>query len=196
MDLVTVTGTENIMMAATLADGETVIENAAREPEVVDLANCLNAMGARISGAGSDVIRVTGVPRLQSATYRVMPDRIETGTFLAAAAATGGEIKLLDTRADILDAVIEKLREAGAHIDAGGDWITPAHGRHAARGEPAHRAVSGVSDRHAGAVHGVEQHRARHRARSPKPFSKIASCTCRNCGGSARTSRSRATPRS
>ena len=124
MDLVTVTGTENIMMAATLADGETVIENAAREPEVVDLANCLNAMGARIGGAGGDVITITGVPRLKAASYRVMPDRIETGTFLAAAAATGGEIHLRDTRAGILDAVLGKLREAGAHIDAGDDWIS------------------------------------------------------------------------
>jgi UDP-N-acetylglucosamine 1-carboxyvinyltransferase len=124
MDLVTVTGTENIMMAATLADGETVIENAAREPEVADLANCLAAMGARISGAGSDVIRVTGVPHLTAATYRVMPDRIETGTFLAAAAATGGDIRLRDTRADILDSVIEKLRESGAHIETGDDWVT------------------------------------------------------------------------
>ena len=124
MDLVTVTGTENIMMAATLADGETTIENAAREPEVVDLANCLKAMGAKIKGAGGDVIRITGVPRLQAASYRVMPDRIETGTFLAAAAATGGEIRLRDTRANILDAVLDKLREAGAHIESGDDWIS------------------------------------------------------------------------
>ena len=124
MDLVTVTGTENIMMAATLARGETVIENAAREPEVVDLAACLNTMGARISGAGSDVIRVHGVPRLSSASYRVMPDRIETGTFLAAAAATGGDVRLRDTRADILDAVIGKLRDAGALIETGPDWIS------------------------------------------------------------------------
>ena len=124
MDLVTVTGTENIMMAATLASGETLIENAAREPEVVDLAHCLNAMGAQVSGAGSDVIRITGVPRLKSASHRVMPDRIETGTFLAAAAATGGEVRLRDTRSDILDVVIENLREAGAHIEAGSDWIS------------------------------------------------------------------------
>ena len=124
MDLVTVTGTENVMMAATLADGETVIENAAREPEVVDLAACLNAMGAKVSGAGSDVIRVTGVPRLHAASHRVMPDRIETGTFLAAAAATGGKVTLKDTRAGILDAVLDKLREAGAHIDSGADWIS------------------------------------------------------------------------
>ena len=124
MDLVTVTGTENIMMAATLASGVTVIENAAREPEVEDLACCLNAMGAEISGAGSDVIRIVGVPRLKAASYRVMPDRIETGTFLAAAAATRGEIRLRDTRGDLLDAVIEKLRNAGAHIESGTDWIS------------------------------------------------------------------------
>ena len=123
MDMVTVTGTENIMMAATLASGETVVENAAREPEIVDLANCLIAMGASISGAGSDVIRIAGVARLHAASHRIMPDRIETGTFLAAAAVTGGEIRLRDTRADILDAVIEKLRAAGAHIEAGADWI-------------------------------------------------------------------------
>ena len=124
MDLVTVTGTENIMMAATLASGETIIENAAREPEVVDLANCLNAMGAKVSGAGTDVITVTGVPRLKGASHHVMPDRIETGTFLAAAAATGGEIRLRQTRGGLLDAVLEKLREAGAQIDAGADSIS------------------------------------------------------------------------
>jgi UDP-N-acetylglucosamine 1-carboxyvinyltransferase len=124
MDLVTVTGTENIMMAATLADGETVIENAAREPEVVDLANCLKAMGASIKGAGGDVITIAGVPRLKAASYRVMPDRIETGTFLAAAAVTGGNIRLRDTRSGILDAVLEKLREAGAQIASGDDWIS------------------------------------------------------------------------
>jgi len=123
MDIVTVTGTENIMMAATLARGTTVIENAAREPEVTDLANCLIAMGARIQGAGSDIITVEGVERLHGARYRVMPDRIETGTFLAAAAATGGEVTLRAVRPDILDAVLEKLREAGAKIETGPDWI-------------------------------------------------------------------------
>ncbi|HUO43861.1 MAG TPA: UDP-N-acetylglucosamine 1-carboxyvinyltransferase [Burkholderiales bacterium] len=123
MDMVTVTGTENAMMAAVLADGETVIENAAREPEVVDLADCLNAMGARVAGAGSDAIRIEGVARLRAAAHRVMPDRIETGTFLTAAAATGGSIELLQTRADTLDAVIEKLREAGARIDVTDDRI-------------------------------------------------------------------------
>ena len=123
MDLVTVTGTENLMMAATLAQGTTVIENAAREPEVTDLANCLTAMGARVTGAGTDVITVEGVERLHGARYRVMPDRIETGTFLVAAAATGGGIRLTGARPDILDAVLEKLREAGAHIETGKDWI-------------------------------------------------------------------------
>jgi UDP-N-acetylglucosamine 1-carboxyvinyltransferase len=123
MDLVTVTGTENLMMAATLAAGTTRIENAAREPEVVDLANCLNAMGASVRGAGTDVITVEGVERLHGARYSVMPDRIETGTFLAAAAATGGEIRLRGARPDILDSVLEKLREAGTHVTTGPDWI-------------------------------------------------------------------------
>jgi len=123
MDLVTVTGTENLMMAATLAAGTTRIENAAREPEVVDLADCLNAMGARVRGAGSDVITIEGVERLHGARHRVMPDRIETGTFLAAAAATGGSIRLTGARPDILDSVLEKLREAGAVIETGRDWI-------------------------------------------------------------------------
>jgi UDP-N-acetylglucosamine 1-carboxyvinyltransferase len=123
MDLVTVTGTENLMMAATLASGTTVIENAAREPEVTDLATCLSAMGARITGAGTDVITIEGVNSLHGARYEVMPDRIETGTFLVAAMATGGSIRLTGARPDILDAVLEKLREAGAHIETGEDWI-------------------------------------------------------------------------
>jgi UDP-N-acetylglucosamine 1-carboxyvinyltransferase len=123
MDLVSVTGTENLMMAATLAQGATVIENAAREPEVVDLANCLNAMGARIRGAGSNVITIEGVSELHGARYRIMPDRIETGTFLIAAAATGGRIRLKDTRADVLDALLEKLRDAGAQIETGENWV-------------------------------------------------------------------------
>src|SRR5574343_1059539 len=115
-DMVTVTGTENLMMAACLADGETVIENAAREPEVVDLANCLVAMGARISGAGGDVIRIQGVPALHGATHRVMPDRIETGTYLCAAAVTGGEVRLTNTSSSYLDAVIDKLMDAGCEV--------------------------------------------------------------------------------
>jgi len=117
MDLVTVTGTENLMMAATLAEGTTVLANAAREPEVVDLANCLNAMGARIAGAGTDVITIEGVERLGGATHRIMPDRIETGTYLAAAAATGGAVTLHDADAGLLGAVIAKLREAGATVE-------------------------------------------------------------------------------
>ena len=115
-DLVSVTGTENLMMAAALAEGETVLENAAREPEVVDLANCLIAMGAKIKGAGSDTITICGVTKLHGANHRVMPDRIESGTFLVAAAATGGNITLTEARADILDNVLDKLREAGADI--------------------------------------------------------------------------------
>jgi len=123
MDLVTVTGTENLMMAATLAEGRTVIENAAREPEVVDLANCLNAMGAQVSGAGTDTIVIDGVERLQGAHYNVLPDRIETGTFLVAAAMTGGRVHLRNTAPYLLDAVIAKLRESGAEIRVGDDWI-------------------------------------------------------------------------
>jgi len=118
MELVTVTGTENLMMAAALAEGTTVLANAAREPEVVDLANCLNAMGARVSGAGTDVITIEGVERLAGAAHRIMPDRIETGTYLAAAAATGGAVTLRDAGASLLGAVIDKLREAGAAIEA------------------------------------------------------------------------------
>ncbi len=123
MDMVTVTGTENLMMAATLADGTTVLENAAREPEVVDLARCLVAMGAKIEGAGSDVITVHGVEKLHGADYSVMPDRIETGTFLVAAAMTGGRVRATHTQPDALDAVVAKLREAGARVETGPDWI-------------------------------------------------------------------------
>jgi UDP-N-acetylglucosamine 1-carboxyvinyltransferase len=122
-DLVTVTGTENLMMAATLADGVTTLENAAREPEVVDLAQCLNAMGARITGAGTDRITIEGVSRLSGATHAIMPDRIESGTFLVAAAATGGDVAITGARPDTLDAVSEKLAEAGADIAAAGSTI-------------------------------------------------------------------------
>ena len=115
-DMVTVTGTENLMMAACLAEGDTVIENAAREPEVVDLANCLVAMGAQISGAGTDVIRIRGVASLHGATHSIMPDRIETGTYLCAAAATGGNIRLTRTSTSYLDVVIDKLMDAGCDI--------------------------------------------------------------------------------
>ena len=123
MELITVTGTENLMMAATLAEGETVIENAAREPEVVDLANCLNRMGARVEGAGTDTLVIQGVERLAGCEYAVMPDRIETGTFLVAGALSQGRVKVRDTNPSLLDAVILKLREAGATIEMGDDWI-------------------------------------------------------------------------
>ncbi len=123
LETVTVTGTENLMMAATLAKGKTVIENAACEPEVIDLARCLQSMGAHIEGAGTDTITVFGVPRLSGATHHVIPDRIETGTYLVACAASGGRIKLRQTDARLLDAVLLKLKESGAEIQTGEGWI-------------------------------------------------------------------------
>jgi UDP-N-acetylglucosamine 1-carboxyvinyltransferase len=123
LETVTVTGTENLMMAATLADGETVLENAAREPEVVDLANFLVAMGAKIKGAGSDRIVIEGVKRLHGTAYEVLPDRIETGTYLVAGAITQGHIRVKNTRPEHLDAVVGKLQEAGAKVGVGDTWI-------------------------------------------------------------------------
>lgn len=125
LEQVTVTGTENLMMAATLAEGTTVLENAAREPEVVDLANFLIAMGAKIRGAGTDIIEVDGMPVLsgKGLHYSILPDRIETGTYLIAVAMTGGRVRLKDTCPELLDAVLMKLREAGAHIECGDTWI-------------------------------------------------------------------------
>ncbi len=123
MDQVTVTGTENLMMAACLARGESVIENAAREPEVVDLAHCLICMGAKIEGAGTDTLHIDGVDSLTGCHYDVLPDRIETGTYLVAAAITGGRVRIKDTRPDLLEAVLLKLVEAGAEISTGDDWI-------------------------------------------------------------------------
>src|SRR6201985_3532656 len=123
LDTVTVTGTENLMMAATLAEGETVLENAAREPEVVDLADFLIAMGAKIKGAGTDRIVIEGVERLNGTRYEVLPDRIETGTYLVAGAITGGRIRVKNTRPDHADAVIDKLKEAGAAVEVGDSWI-------------------------------------------------------------------------
>jgi len=123
MDIVTVTGTENLMMAASLADGTTLIENAAREPEVLDLANCLNKMGARISGAGTDTIEIEGVDSLHGTEYSVLADRIETGSYLVAAAMTGGHVKLKDTCPATMDAVLQTLRESGAEVTVGDDWI-------------------------------------------------------------------------
>lgn len=123
-DTVSVTGTENLMMAAALAKGQTVLQNAAKEPEVIDLANMINQMGGHVVGAGTDTITIDGVERLQGITFRVMPDRIETGTYLVAAAITGGRVKLKDTDPHILEAVLMKLQEAGALIDTGNDWIS------------------------------------------------------------------------
>lgn len=124
MDLVTVTGTENIMMAGVLADGQTIIHNAAREPEIEDLANFLNTLGAKISGAGTSIITIDGVEELSGGSYQVLPDRIETGTYLTAAAITRGKIKLKNTRPDLLEAILTKLAEAGAWIETGPDWIS------------------------------------------------------------------------
>ncbi|NPU92813.1 MAG: UDP-N-acetylglucosamine 1-carboxyvinyltransferase [Gammaproteobacteria bacterium] len=123
LDCVTVTGTENLMMAATLAKGQTILENAAREPEVVDLAECLNKMGADVKGAGTDTIVINGVDRLYGCDYTVIPDRIETGTYLVAGAISRGRVKLKQTRPELLDAVLQKLQDAGAHISTGPDWI-------------------------------------------------------------------------
>jgi len=123
MDIVTVTGTENIMMAAALAEGITIIENAAQEPEVVDLANCLNAMGANVQGAGTATLVIEGVERLNGTDYDVLPDRIETGTFLVAGAITGGRVLAKKAKPKTLDAVLAKLEDAGAHINTGDDWI-------------------------------------------------------------------------
>ena len=124
MDQVTVTGTENLMMAATLAEGKTIIENAAREPEVVDLANYLNSMGAKITGMGTATVEIEGVKSLKGTKYNILPDRIETGTYLVAAAITRGKVKLKDTDANELEAVLLKLEEAGADIEVGDDWVS------------------------------------------------------------------------
>lgn len=123
MDQVTVTGTENLMMAAALADGVSVIENAAREPEVIDLADFINAMGGKVEGAGTDTLTIEGVEKLNGCDYSVLPDRIETGTYLVAAAITGGKVLVKDTSSKLLDAVLAKLEEAGAIVDIGDDWI-------------------------------------------------------------------------
>ena len=120
---VSVTGTENVLMAASLADGETIIENAAREPEVLDLANCLKAMGAKIDGAGTDLIKITGVDKLEGATFSVMPDRVEVGTYLTAVAMTGGQVKIKSAKPEYLSSVISKLEQTGSVINTGEDWV-------------------------------------------------------------------------
>ncbi len=146
MDKVTVTGTENLMMAACLAEGETVLENAALEPEVVDLAGFLTKMGARIQGAGTNRIVIQGVSRLHGTEYEVQPDRIETGTFLVAAAITGGHVRVRRTCPDNLEAVLAKLRAAGAEITTGPDWIElDMRGRRPAGRGHQHQSLSGLS---------------------------------------------------
>jgi UDP-N-acetylglucosamine 1-carboxyvinyltransferase len=188
-DMVTVTGTENLMMAAALAEGETVIENAAREPEVVDLANCLVSMGARISGAGTDVIRIQGVERLHGATHRVMPDRIETGTYLCAAAAAGGEIRLTGTSAGYLDAVVDKLMDAGCDIRT---EKSPSFEAIVLRAPERLKAVSirtapypAFPDRHAGSVHG-DQYRGRRHCNHPRDDLRKSIHACRRAGTTGR----------
>jgi UDP-N-acetylglucosamine 1-carboxyvinyltransferase len=179
LETVTVTGTENLMMAATLADGETVLENAAREPEVVDLANFLIAMGAKIKGAGTDRIVIEGVKRLNGTAYEVLPDRIESGTYLVAGAITGGHIRVKNTRPDHLDAVIDKLKEAGATDGLPPSTSVPRHIRLSLR---TCRRSSPRSTRWRMAW-----------APSLKRFSRIASCTCWRCGAWARKSAWKAT---
>ena len=173
--MATVTGTENLLMAATLADGTTVLENAAREPEVVDLARCLVAMGARITGAGTDRIVVEGVAQLHGATHAIMPDRIETGTYLAAVAATGGNAAVRGADPIRSTPCSTKLREAGAD-DRGRRRRRSASTRNGPLGgrERAHRAASRVSDRHAGAVHGARRRAPRARRSSPRRSSRTA----------------------
>jgi UDP-N-acetylglucosamine 1-carboxyvinyltransferase len=171
LETVTVTGTENLMMAATLADGETVLENAAREPEVVDLANFLIAMGAKITGAGTDKIVIQGVKRLAGTAYEVLPDRIEAGTYLVAGAITGGHLRVKNTRPEHLDAVTSKLREGrhGRFLDRDRHAQAATEGR----GHP-HRTLSCLSHRHAGTVrgaqHGGERGRHHHRDHLREPF--------------------------
>lgn len=194
MDLVTVTGTENIMMAAALASGTTVIENAAQEPEVVDLAECINAMGGNISGAGTSTLVIEGVESLKGCRYDVLPDRIEAGTFLVAGAMTGGRVVCKRARADILDAVLAKLEQAGAHINIGPDWIElDMQGRRP-------RAVSLTTSPYPGFRPTCRRSSARSMrsprawVRSPKRCSRTASCISRSWCAWVRTCASRATP--
>ena len=198
LDTVTVTGTENLMMAATLADGETVIENAAREPEVVDLANFLIAMGAKIHGAGTDKIVVTG--RRSACTARLTKCcRIASraAPIWWPARSPRGHVRIKNTRPDHLDAVLAKLAEAGAKVGVGDNWIeVDMRGTRPQGGGCAHGAVSGVPDRHAGAVRGAQHRGRRASAPSSRPSSRIASCTCWRCAASARRSAWKATPRS
>ncbi len=193
-DTVTVTGTENLMMAATLAEGRTVLENAAREPEVVDLAACLVAMGANIAGAGTDTIVIEGRERLGGCEYRVLPDRIEAGTFLVAGAITGGRVRVTGTEPAHLDAVIAKLREAGARVGVGADWVEVDMKGRPRAGRPAHRAAPGLSRPTCRRSSPRSTRSPTASARSSRRSSRTASCTCWSCAASAPTSASRATP--
>ena len=172
-----------------------MIENAAREPEVVDLARCLIAMGAKIEGAGSDVIRIDGVRSLGGAEHRVMPDRIETGTYLAAVTATGGKVEAARRRARDAGCNAGEAARGGRDDPRPGPADRDRSRRAAEFRERAHRALSRLRHRHAGAVHGARRDRQRHRGRSPRPSSRTASCTRSSCSASAPRSRSRATPR-
>ena len=194
-DMVTVTGTENLLMAASLAEGETVLENAAQEPEIGDLAEMLIAMGARIEGHGTSRIRVVGVERLHGVSHRIVADRIETGTFLCAVAAAGGDAVLRHGRADHLAAVIDKLHEAGATDHRRRRLAARARRRAAARGERAHQRVPGVSDRHAGAADGARLHRRGrgddHRDDLREPLHARQRAACGSARGSTSTAASR-----
>ncbi len=195
LDTVTVTGTENLMMAATLAEGRTVIENAAREPEIADLATCLLAMGAKIEGAGTDTIVIEGQERLRGCEHRVMPDRIEAGTFLVAGAITGGRVRVTGAEPEHLEAVSHKLREAGATVGVGADWVELDM-----RGRP--RAVDLRTAPYPAFPPTCRRSSApstpspKASARSSRRSSRTASCTCWNCTASAPTCASRETPSS
>ena len=179
-DMVTVTGTENLMMAAALARGRTTLENAAREPEVEELGRVLNKMGARITGAGTSLITIDGVEELTPIEHSVIPDRIEAGTLLVAAAITGGNVLLRDCLPEHLDAVIAKLRAAGAEVAADGDGIRVRGKAEFRAGRRLDPAVPRLPDRHAGAVHGADDARARPVGAVARRSSRTASCTCRS----------------
>ena len=193
---VTVGGTHTALMAASLANGTTVIENAAREPEIEDVADCLNKMGAKISGAGTSQIVVEGVAKLNGARHAVLPDRIETGTYAMAVAMTGGDVLLEKARAELLQTALDVLAQAGRRIQRdqrGHPRRAQRRRAHAGRGD--HAAVPRLPDRSAGAADGADDARARAPRASPRRSSRTASCTCRSWPASARASRSTARPR-
>ncbi len=178
---VTVGGTHTALMAASLANGTTVIENAAREPEIGDVADCLNKMGAKISGAGTSRIVIEGVPKLHGARHAVLPDRIETGTYAMAVAMTGGDVLLQNARPELLQAALDVLAQTGATVTPTNEGIRIArNGAGLAPVEVTHRAIPGLSDRFAGAIDGVDDAAPRAHRTSPRPSSKTGSCTCRS----------------